>query len=81
MNKIVNVFAIFLIILKNVTCVEYLGEQVWIDNRGRDKFFDYAEVAEPSTKKYYFKTANGNFDSELFDVSFKKIRKRLVEKI
>lgn len=78
MNKIVNGFAIFLIVLKNITCVEYLGEQVWADSRGRDKFFDYAEKAEPNTKQYSYKSANGNFDTELFNVSFIKYFKFFV---
>jgi hypothetical protein len=55
--------------------VEFLKEQAWMDNRGRDKFFDYAELAEGN--QYYYNIKNGdvnnysnNVDLELFYVSY-----------
>jgi hypothetical protein len=55
--------------------VEFLKEQAWMDNRGRDKFFDYAELAEGN--QYYYNIKNedvnnysNNVDLELFYVSY-----------
>lgn len=68
--------AILLSIVKDVTCVEYLPSEpaTWMDVRGREKFFDYAEVAE-ANRYYYASTKedqssySNNVDSELFYVS------------
>lgn len=69
------ILAISLSLIKEVTCIEFLQEQAWIDNRGRDKFFDYAELTE-SNRNYYNINAgdvnnySNNVDLELFFVSF-----------
>lgn len=75
MKKILHIFlAISLNFTKNVTCIELLKEQAWIDTQGRDKFFDYAELAEEN--RYYYNTRsahvnnhNNNLNLELFNVS------------
>lgn len=74
MNKVAHVLlAISLNIFQDITCIEYLNEQAWLDTRGRDSFFDYTALAEPN--RYYYNNINdqntysNNVDSELFFVS------------
>lgn len=77
MRKSLNVLFIFFSFnsLKNCKSTEF-DEKAWLDNRGRNKFYDYAEFAEP--KNYYYNIRgdghdknnySSNVDLELFVAS------------
>lgn len=58
--------------LKSSESVETFNEKAWMDIRGKDHFFDYAEVAEANNYYYYNTRAsdlssyNSNVDLGLF---------------
>lgn len=48
--------------------LENVKEKAWMDSRGKDTFFDYAEYAEPKNKTNYFysqKSSGNNYSSNL----------------
>lgn len=58
--------------LKSSESVELFKEKAWMDSRGKDNFFDYAEKAEPNYYYYNISRASdlnnysSNVDLELF---------------
>ena len=61
--------------LKSSESVEIFNEKAWMDSRGKDNFFDYAEKAEPNYYYYNISRASdsnnysSNVDLELFDTA------------
>lgn len=50
MRQFLNVL-LLINLLESSISIEIFKEKAWMDSRGKDNFFDYAEIAEP---KYYY---------------------------
>jgi hypothetical protein len=43
--------------------LEHAKEKTWMDSRGKDKFFDYAEYTEPKNNNNYYYSHKNSGDS------------------
>jgi hypothetical protein len=69
MNYIVHLIFASIILAKIHHCIELFDEKAWMDERGRDKYFEYSDLTEPAAAASAVVESNysNNIDFEQFE--------------